>query len=393
MQITFNKYTENEIPRLLNIFIEGFTIILQEEHNNECNQYFIIILKKFKDYIKELTIPLIYDKKNELDNIINYLIKLVTNNIIYINLIESLNCNNSIKYSKISKIFEYFNLLNLISFYLKTTISSFNFNILTEKKYQNNIMSFNINDDIKKSINKKSLENISILFSKDFTESPSKLLLAELSSILAKSAAPAELVSEPAELVSTPAELVSAAPAPSTSISTDKSKYDIKIVHEIISMTQLNNILKIFKIVILKIGNKLTCPPCNSLIPIYKEFANKNENENIIFISLDESVFHRDEELGDYYLNLDDRIGYPMLMISNYGKITKYNGLLTIERELNGFLNSIKNGGANKYKKTDNKITVIYKKKEYTRVIYICERKKYVKINKSFMLLSKLKKI
>jgi hypothetical protein len=50
------------------------------------------------------------------------------------------------------------------------------------------------------------------------------------------------------------------------------------------------------------------------------------------------------------------------------------------------------NGGANKYKKTDKKITVIYKKKEYTRVIYICERKKYVKINKTFMLLSKLKK-
>jgi hypothetical protein len=50
-------------------------------------------------------------------------------------------------------------------------------------------------------------------------------------------------------------------------------------------------------------------------------------------------------------------------------------------------------GGKNKYKNTKNKITVIYKKKEYTRVIYICERKKYVKINKTFMLLSKLKKI
>jgi hypothetical protein len=51
-------------------------------------------------------------------------------------------------------------------------------------------------------------------------------------------------------------------------------------------------------------------------------------------------------------------------------------------------------GGSNKkYKKTENKITVIYKKKKYTRVIYINERKKYVKINKTFMLLSKLKKI
>ena len=50
-------------------------------------------------------------------------------------------------------------------------------------------------------------------------------------------------------------------------------------------------------------------------------------------------------------------------------------------------------GGANKYKKTENKITVIYKKKEYTRVIYICERKKYIKLNKTYMLLSKLKKV
>jgi hypothetical protein len=50
-------------------------------------------------------------------------------------------------------------------------------------------------------------------------------------------------------------------------------------------------------------------------------------------------------------------------------------------------------GGKNKYKKTENKITVIYKKKQYTRVIYICERKKYIKINKTFMLLSKMKKL
>ena len=47
----------------------------------------------------------------------------------------------------------------------------------------------------------------------------------------------------------------------------------------------------------------------------------------------------------------------------------------------------------NKYKKTENKITVIYNKKKYTRVIYICEHKKYVKLNKTIMLLSKLKKV
>ena len=49
--------------------------------------------------------------------------------------------------------------------------------------------------------------------------------------------------------------------------------------------------------------------------------------------------------------------------------------------------------GGNKFKSTKNKITVIYKKKQYTRVIYISERKKYVKINKTYLLLSKLKKV
>ena len=52
------------------------------------------------------------------------------------------------------------------------------------------------------------------------------------------------------------------------------------------------------------------------------------------------------------------------------------------------------NGGMNKkYKKTNNKISVIFEKKKYTRTIHINERKKYVKINKTFILLSKLKKI
>jgi hypothetical protein len=54
--------------------------------------------------------------------------------------------------------------------------------------------------------------------------------------------------------------------------------------------------------------------------------------------------------------------------------------------------NIFKGGNKNNYKKTENKITVIYKKKKYTRTIYICERKKYVKIDKTYMLLSKLKK-
>jgi hypothetical protein len=46
-----------------------------------------------------------------------------------------------------------------------------------------------------------------------------------------------------------------------------------------------------------------------------------------------------------------------------------------------------------KYQRTDAKITVLFNKKKYTRTIYINNKKKYVKINKVYLLLSKLKKI
>ena len=80
--------------------------------------------------------------------------------------------------------------------------------------------------------------------------------------------------------------------------------------------------------------------------------------------------------------------------IEIYNKINTY--IMTINHQYNysGDTITVFGGGhSNKYKKTENKITVIYKKKEYTRVIYICERKKYIKINKTYMLLSKFKKI
>jgi hypothetical protein len=67
------------------------------------------------------------------------------------------------------------------------------------------------------------------------------------------------------------------------------------------------------------------------------------------------------------------------------------NNLYTYD-DVNNLIQIKAGGNKNNYKKTDNQITVIYKKKKYTRTIYICERKKYVKIDKTFILLSKLKK-
>jgi hypothetical protein len=76
--------------------------------------------------------------------------------------------------------------------------------------------------------------------------------------------------------------------------------------------------------------------------------------------------------------NIDERI--ILNKIEKYS--TKINNI-NIRRQGNDIIFS---GGK-------NKIKVIYKKKEYTRNIYINEHKKYVKINNTLMLLSKLKKI
>ena len=102
---------------------------------------------------------------------------------------------------------------------------------------------------------------------------------------------------------------------------------------------------------------------------------------------------------------LDNKLGYDLdSNIIEFSKIITeneiYDNIITIIIKINHQYDYSENnvsfvgqGGANKYKKTENKITVIYKKKEYTRVIYICERKKYIKLNKTYMLLSKLKKV
>ena len=102
---------------------------------------------------------------------------------------------------------------------------------------------------------------------------------------------------------------------------------------------------------------------------------------------------------------IDNKLEYDLdSNIIEFSKIITeneiYDNIITIIIKINHQYDYSENnvsfvgqGGANKYKKTENKITVIYKKKEYTRVIYICERKKYIKLNKTYMLLSKLKKI
>ena len=98
---------------------------------------------------------------------------------------------------------------------------------------------------------------------------------------------------------------------------------------------------------------------------IYKNFIlNKYININELFDYIYAEILH---------------IVEPMAIIMKY--IT------------NEFINSNKEKNESNYKKTTNKITVIYDGKKYTRIIFINENKNYVKINKTYMLLSRLKQI
>jgi hypothetical protein len=111
----------------------------------------------------------------------------------------------------------------------------------------------------------------------------------------------------------------------------------------------------------------------------------------------DSMHFNNKRKSNPEFHNLEEMIpNFDPLFYTNIYKYIYDNDIYSSNMiKLNNHMQEIIKikGGANKYKKTENKITVIYKKKQYTRVIYICERKKYIKINKTFMLLSKLKKI
>jgi thiol-disulfide isomerase/thioredoxin len=170
-------------------------------------------------------------------------------------------------------------------------------------------------------------------------------------------------------------------------------------VHEINSKEKLNSLKKMFDIVIIKFYAQW-CGPCKGQMKTdYITYASKNTYTNIIYTELDVG----NDDLNNLdILNKVHNIPY-LIILNKENILLEYSGTNGVKEmqkylesdEFNTLLNKLeeKNGGANKYKKTDKQITVIYKKKEYTRVIYICERKKYVKINKTFMLLSKLKKV
>ena len=171
----------------------------------------------------------------------------------------------------------------------------------------------------------------------------------------------------------------------------DKIDYKYNKVNEILSKNYLTKLMDEYNIVVVKCSPPW-CGPCVTFKPIYERIAKENTNRDIIYTAL-----NPEESDLDFFRDEYNITGYPTVIIFNKkeDELRRFPGSKPDEmiEYLTNLSLSTSGGGNNKYKKTDKQITVIYKKKEYTRVIYICERKKYVKINKTFMLLSKLKKV
>ena len=219
-----------------------------------------------------------------------------------------------------------------------------------------------------------------------------------------------------------------------------KILYEYDTNKKYIEITFIKNIISLFKIIEFKISNK---KDINDSIKYLLQYisdltiyiclilaTNDNFNKyiligvvNIILLNklkdyfelktttITYSYYDYSNITNDISMNdimnfiIDNKLEYDLdSNIIEFSKIITeneiYDNIITIIIKINHQYDYSENnvsfvgqGGANKYKKTENKITVIYKKKEYTRVIYICERKKYIKLNKTYMLLSKLKKV
>ena len=162
---------------------------------------------------------------------------------------------------------------------------------------------------------------------------------------------------------------------------------NIKIMQQL----QLKEIIKSF-IAILYYNKKfidvIKCIEFYKLLEILFNYYENTKNSQYFNITDFNIYTYFSKEEVEKFKNNNIKY-FPLLQ----QEIIPYKLLLKMIESSN--LSFIVKGGTtiSKYKSTGNKITVLYKKNIYTRVIYINNRKKYIKINKVFILLSKLKKI
>ena len=68
-------------------------------------------------------------------------------------------------------------------------------------------------------------------------------------------------------------------------------------MHKLLTLSNLNDITEPNKTIIIKVGADW-CVPCKAISPLYYQFAEKNNNINLIFTEINTS--DADDELLDY---------------------------------------------------------------------------------------------
>jgi thioredoxin 1 len=68
-------------------------------------------------------------------------------------------------------------------------------------------------------------------------------------------------------------------------------------MHTLLTLSNLNDITEPNKTIIIKVGADW-CVPCKTINPLYHQFANKNNNANIIYTEINTS--DADDELLDF---------------------------------------------------------------------------------------------
>jgi hypothetical protein len=377
--INLNNYINNILYHK-NINNDKYNILISGIETN-------ILLKKLIEYLLKIDRLIYYDKyienkkkENKFDNkalLFGYITNLDKETIL------SAHYNNNIEYSNISNIIHYIKLINeYIRIYVPSIPNSENTLEIYEKT--KNISLIN-NDNIKIFI-----KMISNLLNTFIINSIKLLNIGKNFDILITEKHTQEYI------------LI------------NKLKLLFQFIESNINSSNTDNILTLLKYVLIFINN------INELLYHYKQYMDLISGIEIIIyinnliaylttkkqitVTIFEFTIKNRKEKTLNFIDTNAINYYIKAFYKEYYNFS-FSDKKIKENEINNDLSSYETfiiddikyiitlkGGAEKYKKTNNKITIIYKKKQYTRNIYISERKKYIKINKIFMLLSKLKK-